>query len=530
MNRSSGILMSITSLPSPYGIGTLGKSAYKFVDFLKAAGQSYWQVLPMGPTSYGDSPYQSFSSFAGNPYMIDLELLVKDKLLKKREIEACEWGEDPARVDYGKIYEGRFPLLRTAFSRSGKFAEEIAAFRKENARWLETYALYMSLKAFFGMAAWTEWTDDDIRLHRRWAVEQYSQELKDDIDFWVFVQFEFYKQWKALREYAHKNGIEFIGDIPIYVAMDSADVWSEPEFFQLDEKNLPKAVAGVPPDAFTADGQLWGNPLYDWEKMREDGFGWWLRRIDGARALYDVIRFDHFRGLESYWAVPYGDTTARNGKWVKGPGEYFVYIIKCWFKGIRMIAEDLGVITPEVRALLDESGFPGMKVMEFAFGAGDKGDYLPHNCDKNSVCYLGTHDNDTIRGWLATTSKKELKHAQEYLRIADGANWNWELMRAGMATCSNLFIMQMQDVLELDTGARMNFPGKAAGNWQWRMLPDAIDKDTTKKIYALTKMFGRLPDPPAKKPLEKDATEETAEQKDTGKASSEVEQEPKTED
>ena len=493
MKRSSGILMAMTSLPSPYGIGTMGKSAYKFVDFLKASGQSYWQLLPLGPTGYGNSPYQSFSTFAGNPYLIDLDMLIADKLLKKKEVESCDWGSDPQRVDYGKIYESRFKVLRLAFSRSEALTSEIEAFRKENVRWVETYALYMSVKGHFSQAAWTDWPDEDIRMHRPQAVEKYKEELKDELDFYIFIQYLFFKQWKLLKDYAHSKGIEFIGDIPIYVAMDSADVWSEPEFFQLDSRNVPTEVSGVPPDPFNDDGQLWGNPLYDWDKLREDGYGWWLRRIDGALALYDIIRIDHFRGLESYYAVPYGADTAKNGRWIKGPDKDFIRVIKSWFAGIRIIAEDLGYVTPEVKSLLDYSGFPGMKILEFAFGANHDYDYLPHNSCANSVSYLGTHDNDTLLGWVKSTPAKEKKFTVKYLNITEEEGWTWGMIRGGMSTTSNLFVLQMQDLLALGPEARMNTPGIPAGNWQWRMLPDALNKDLSRKLLEYTVLFSRAP-------------------------------------
>ena len=349
MKRCSGVLMPMSSLPSPYGIGTMGKSAYQFVDFLKRSGQHYWQLLPLGPTSYGDSPYASFSTFAGNPYFIDLDLLVRDKLLKRGEIAQHFWGADEERVDYGAIYESRFSVLRKAYERGvSLFADAFAAFRAENAQWLENYALFMALKAHFGMKSWVEWEDEDVRLRRPDALERFRRELADDVSFYAFLQFLFFRQWSALRDYAHEKGIEFIGDVPIYVALDSADVWSEPQFFQLDQNNLPTEVAGCPPDAFTEDGQLWGNPLYDYDRMKQDGFGWWIRRIEGVSKLYDVIRIDHFRGFESYWAVPYGDDTARRGRWVKGPGMDLVGVLTSWFHDLRFIAEDLGYTTPEV--------------------------------------------------------------------------------------------------------------------------------------------------------------------------------------
>ncbi len=492
MNRSSGILMPMSSLPSPYGIGTMGKSAFQFVDFLKAAGQRYWQLLPLGPTSYGDSPYSAFSTYAGSPYYIDLDLLVKDKLLKKSEITGFDWGDDPQRTDYARLFAFRFPLLRRAFERGReRYAEEVAAFRQENAAWLENYALFMSLKYHFGMLSWTEWPEEDIRLHRPAAVADWSEKLREDVDFFVFLQFLFFRQWEALREYAHEKGVRFIGDVPIYVALDSADVWSEPKFFQLGRDNLPTEVAGVPPDAFTEDGQLWGNPLYDWDAMKADGYGWWIRRIDGARKLYDVIRVDHFRGFESYWAVPYGDKTARRGRWKPGPGMDLVGVLKNWFSGLEFIAEDLGYTTPEVEKLLADSGFPGMKILEFGFYADGDAPYMPHNCCENSVCYIGTHDNETVKGWLKSSLKKDLRFAERYMRISEEEGWCWGMIRTGMGTASRLFVVQMQDVLELPASARMNCPGTLGGNWQWRMLPGAADRDLARKLREYTRLYRR---------------------------------------
>ena len=492
IDRSSGILMPMSSLPSPYGIGTMGKSAFQFVDFLAAAGQKYWQLLPLGPTSYGDSPYQSFSTFAGNPYYIDLDLLIKDKLLKPSEVRNRDWGSDPARVDYGKIYESRFAVLRLAFARGAeRYAEEIAAFRRENAGWLENYALFMAIKRSQGMIAWTAWPDA-LRLRREDALRDAREELKADIDFFVFVQFLFFRQWDALRAYAREKGIRFIGDVPIYVALDSADIWSEPQFFQLDEENLPTEVAGVPPDPFTEDGQLWGNPLYDWDAMKRDGYGWWIRRIDGAKKLYDVLRIDHFRGFESYWAVPYGDTTAKNGVWKPGPGMSLVGVLNSWFSDLDFIAEDLGYTTPEVQKLLADSGLPGMKILQFAFDTHGNSDYLPHNTVPNSCCYIGTHDNETVQGWLKWADKGSVRFAERYLHITADEGWNWGLIRGGMATASRLFVVQMQDVLGLDRSARMNSPGTASGNWQWRMLPGAYDRALAKKLRGYTETYRRL--------------------------------------
>ena len=492
MDRSSGILMSMSALPSKYGIGSMGKCAYEFVDFLKAAGQKYWQLLPLGPTSYGDSPYSSFSTFAGNPYFIDLDMLIADGLLRRADLKGINWGEDEQSTDYGRIYDNRFKILRRAFERGGeRLAAETAEFRRKNA-WVENYALYMAVKASFGMVSWMEWPDEAIRTHRPEAVREYGEKLRGDVDFYVFLQYLFYEQWQKLHAYAHDNGVQFIGDIPIYVALDSADVWSDPQFFQLDGNNVPTEVAGVPPDAFTEDGQLWGNPLYDWDAMAADGYGWWIRRIDGARKLYDIIRIDHFRGFESYWAVPYGDTTAKNGHWKPGPGMNLVGVLTSWFSDLRLNAEDLGYITPGVKKLLSDSGLPGMKVMEFAFDAHGESDYLPHRCERNSVCYLGTHDNDTVLGWLETTGKDDRQFAERYMHITSDEGWCWGMIRTGMSTASDLFVMQMQDVLELPASARMNTPGTASGNWRWRMLPGAANRRLAKKLRTYTETFRRL--------------------------------------
>ena len=492
MDRRSGVLMPMSSLPSPYGIGTMGKSAYQFVDFLRRSGQKYWQLLPLGPTSYGDSPYASFSSFAGNPYYIDLDLLVRDRLLKKNEISSLFWGNDPERVDYGVIYQNRFAVLRKAYERGSQlFADEFAAWRSQSGPWLENYALFMALKAHFGMRSWVEWDDEDIRLRRGDAVERYRRELSDEVSFYAFLQFLFFRQWNALREYAHEKGISFIGDVPIYVALDSADVWSEPKYFQLDADGVPSEVAGVPPDPFTEDGQLWGNPLYDYDEMKRDGFGWWIRRIEGVGRLYDVIRIDHFRGFESYWAVPYGEKTAKNGRWRKGPGMDLVGILTSWFHNLHFIAEDLGYTTPEVEKLLADSKLPGMKVLEFAFDPDGDGDYMPHNCPYHSVCYIGTHDNETVRGWVACLDRRTRSFARDYMHITEDEGWCWGMIRTGMASPCELFVLQMQDALELPRSARMNTPGTASGNWQWRMRPDALSAELYRKLKAYTHLYRR---------------------------------------
>ncbi|MBR2583117.1 MAG: 4-alpha-glucanotransferase, partial [Oscillospiraceae bacterium] len=386
----------------------------------------------------------------------------------------------------------RFYLLRTAYERGKeRYAAEFAAFRAENASWLENYALFMALKAHFGMRSWVEWEDEDIRLRKPNALEKYRRELSDDVSFYAFLQFLFFRQWNALRAYAHEKGIQFIGDVPIYVALDSADVWSEPKYFQLDEENLPVEVAGCPPDAFTEDGQLWGNPLYDYDEMKKDGFGWWIRRIEGVDKLYDVIRIDHFRGFESYWAVPYGDKTARRGRWKKGPGMDLVGVLTTWFHDLNFIAEDLGYTTPEVEKLLADSGLPGMRVLEFGFDPTGDAPYMPHNCPRHSVCYIGTHDNETVRGWIHCLNNRTRSFAKEYMHITKDEGWCWGMIRAGMATPSELFVLQMQDALELPREARMNTPGTASGNWQWRMKSGALTKELAKKLRTYTKLYRR---------------------------------------
>lgn len=491
MKRSSGILMPVFSLPSKYGIGSFGKAAYDFIDFLALAKQSYWQILPLGPTSYGDSPYQSFSTFAGNPYFIDLDLLIKDGLIKKSEISHIDWGSDPKKVDYEKIYQNRYKVLKKAFERGfERDKAEFEKFRSEN-EWLADYALFMALKKHFDMKCWIEWEDESARLHSTEAVEKYSALLKEDIDFYSYLQFLFFGQWSELRAYATKNGIKIIGDVPIYVALDSADVWANPKYFQLDEKNIPTCVAGVPPDYFSEDGQLWGNPLYDWDYMKAEGYGWWIRRIGGAGKLYDIIRIDHFRGFESYWAVPYGEKTAKGGKWVKGPGLELVKTLTNWFADISFIAEDLGILTDEVRKLLKDSELPGMKVLEFAFDCGEPSNYLPHKYNRNCVCYTGTHDNTTLAAWKKEADPDEIKHAEKYLGLNEKEGFNWGIIRGGMSSVADLFVAQLQDYLGLGKEARINTPGTKQGNWLWRLEDKKLSKSLAKKIAAVTELYGR---------------------------------------
>lgn len=492
MKRSCGILMPISSLPSPHGIGTLGAEARKFVDFLADAGQSWWQILPVGPTSYGDSPYQSFSAYAGNPYFVDLDLLCEDGLLTPAEVNSVNWGTDPAKVDYSAIYNSRFPLLHLAMERGWeRDADKVAAFSEENASWLPDYALFMAVKRHFGMQSWTEWPDEDIRLRRPEAVARYQEELADDIRLFTYIQYLFFRQWEDLRSYAHEKGIGIIGDLPIYVAMDSADVWADPRAFQLDERNVPAEVAGVPPDYFTADGQLWGNPLYDWDAMKADGYTWWIRRIAGASRLYDILRIDHFRGLESYWAVPYGETTAKIGRWVKGPGMDLIGVLTEKFPNIQFIAEDLGYLTPEVRQLLEDSGLPGMKVLEFAFDSREAANYLPHTYPRHCVCYAGTHDNATLMGWKDEAAPADIAMARQYLGLNDEEGFHWGVLRGGQSSVANLFVAQMQDYLGLGSEARMNTPGILGGNWQWRMLSGQITDALTARIAGMARLYGR---------------------------------------
>ena len=492
MDRASGILLPISALPSPYGIGTLGKAAYAFADFLHAAGQKYWQLLPLGPTSYGDSPYQSFSTFAGNPYFIDLDLLAEEGLLDKEDLAAADWGNDPRYVDYGKIYEVRFDVLRRAFLRGReRDREAVERFQAENP-WLKNYALYMAVKAHFGMKSWLEWPDEAIRVRAPEAVARYEKELAEDVAFYTYLQYLFFKQWGELREYIHSLGIRIIGDLPIYVAMDSADVWAEPEFFQLGEGNIPTEVSGVPPDYFSADGQLWGNPLYDYDRMRQDGFGWWIRRVEGASRLFDVIRIDHFRGLESYWAVPYGAETAREGRWRKGPGMDLVGVLTQWFHGLDIIAEDLGFLTPEVHQLLRDSGLPGMKVLEFAFDAREPSNYLPHTYERNCVCYVGTHDNETVMQWREQADRADVTFARKYLGLNEAEGFHWGMIRGGMSSVADTFVAQMQDYLGLGAEGRMNTPGTLGNNWRWRLLAGEASPALARKIRRYAHMYGRL--------------------------------------
>ena len=492
--RASGILMPVFSLPSRYGIGSFSKSAYQFVDMLKKAGQKYWQILPLCPTSYGDSPYQSFSTYAGNPYFIDLDQLIEEKLLTRKECQACDFGDDPQDIDYGKLYESRFKLLRKAYERANVGEDqEFEAYRRENAWWLDDYALFMAVKDRFDGVAWNEWAED-IRLRWSNAMDYYRRELYYEIEFYSYLQFVFMKQWKKLKNYANINGIEIIGDIPIYVAFDSADAWANPELFQFDSENLPTAVAGCPPDGFSADGQLWGNPLYRWDYHRETGFDWWIHRIAYCSELYDVVRIDHFRGFDEYYSIPYGDTTARNGHWEKGPGIALFEAAKNRLGELNIIAEDLGYITDSVKKLVADSGFPGMKVLEFAFDSREKSDYLPYTYEKNSVVYTGTHDNETIAGWYAGLDKSDLKMCTDYMNIdrIPGKEYHWDFIRLAMLSVSDLCVIPIQDYLGLDNRARINHPSTLGTNWRWRLAKGQLSASLLKEIREMTRISGRL--------------------------------------
>lgn len=489
--RTSGILMHISSLPSPYGIGTMGKEARKFVDFLDKAGQTYWQILPICPTSYGDSPYQSFSSFAGNPYFIDLDYLCKDKLLTKKECLSYEWGGNPEFVEYGTLYENRFPLLKKAYQRFKKaLPADFADFCEKNSDWLDDYALFMALKDANGGVAWFEW-EKDLKLRKPSAIEKAKEEFADDVEFWKMLQYLFFKQWTELKAYANEKGIQIIGDVPIYVAGDSADVWANPGQFYLDENLDPIDVSGCPPDAFSDDGQLWGNPLFRWDAMKKDGYTWWTKRIKAMSELYDVVRIDHFRGFDSYYAIPAKDKTARNGEWREGPGMDLFNALERKLGRLNIIVEDLGYLTPSVKQLLKDTGFPGMKLIQFAFDSREESDYLPHTYQKNCVVYTGTHDNDTIMGWFKTAPKESVKYAKEYLRLNKEEGYNWGTMKAVWGCVGDMAIVPMQDILGIGSEGRMNTPSTLGMNWKWRAVDGQITSALAKKVCKNMEIYCR---------------------------------------
>lgn len=488
--RNGGILLPIFSLPSPHGIGTMGAQARQFVDFLRDAGQRYWQILPICPTAYGDSPYSSISTFAGNPYFIDLDQLCLDGYLTKKELRQADFTQD-GQVHYDELAQKREGVLRLAFARfSQDPPEDFETFRAENS-WLEDYALFVSLKAANGGKAWLEW-DEPIRRRDKRALKHAKKELAQDVAFWSFVQYLFYRQWRELKGYANGRGIEIIGDLPIYVALDSADVWADPGQFQLGEDLYPTEVAGVPPDAFTADGQLWGNPLYDWERMKKNGYAWWMGRIAHQCEIYDVLRIDHFRGFEAYYAIPYGDETARNGRWREGPGLDFFRAVERRVGRPQIIAEDLGFLTDGVRRLLEDTGFPGMKVLEFAFDSREDSDYLPHNYDRHCVVYTGTHDNSTVQGWVVSANPDDVAFAADYLAITPKEGFHWGMMRGAWSSVADLAIVQMQDVLGLGDEARINTPSTVGENWRWRMDKKALTPKLAQKLRHYMELYRRL--------------------------------------
>lgn len=490
--RKGGVLLPVSSIPSKYGIGTFSKQAYEFVDFLERAGQSFWQILPLGPTGYGDSPYQSFSTFAGNPYYIDLEELIKKGWLTKEECDACDFGSDDGYVDYEKIYLSRFRILKIAYERSNiKEDKEFGEFKEDNAAWLEDYALYMAVKNSFHGISWIEW-EEDIRLRKPEAMKAYKEKFADEIEFYQFQQFVFAVQWLALKAYANKKKISIIGDIPIYVAFDSADTWANPELFQLDESCTPTGVAGCPPDSFSATGQLWGNPLYKWEYHKETGYEWWMQRISYCYRLYDVVRIDHFRGFDEYYFIPYGDTTAEFGHWEKGPGYDIFKVMKEKIGKKPVIAEDLGFLTPSVISLVKKTGYPGMKILQFAFDSREESDYLPHNYSNNSVVYTGTHDNDTTMGWYGSLNRQDKAFAKRYLNIKAKKEIYWEFIRAALSSVADTAIIPVQDYLGLGSEARVNMPSTLGNNWKWCLRDGQLDDSLAERIREITKLYGRI--------------------------------------
>lgn len=484
--------MPISSLFSPYGIGTLGDAAYDFAEWLVRAGQTYWQVLPVGPTGLGDSPYQSFSAFAGNPYFIDLDTLIKEGLIEKKDVKGIKWGITDDATDYGLIYMNRFKVLKKAYSSSShKNTSKYTKFCKEQAFWLEDYALFMALKEHFDNRSWLDW-DKDIRFREKAAIDRYKKLLKDDIDFWKFCQYKFYEQWRALKKYVNGLGISIIGDIPLYMSLDSADVWANNHLFKMNEERRPTHVAGVPPDCFSEDGQLWGNPIYDWEKMKEEDYGWWRRRIEACEQLYDIIRIDHFIGIVRYYEIRAGRKDAKIGRWRKGPGAELTNLIQEISKDSGIIAEDLGVIVPKVRKLIDRMGWPGMKILEFAFDGNADNEYLPHNYScSNYVLYGGTHDNDTIRGYVDKLSDKELKQIYAYLNVTSVEDIPSAMIRCGYASTATTAIFQMQDILGLGTNARMNEPATVGRNWRWRLTKEQFKQADARWLKKLAATYGR---------------------------------------
>jgi 4-alpha-glucanotransferase len=515
--RASGLLLHPTSLPGRFGIGDLGKEAYNFVDFLLASGQSLWQVLPLGPTGYGDSPYQCFSALAGNPLLISLERLLDEGLLYNIDFKGVpHFSAD--RVNFGLVIKVKNTLLRKAFdnfkkSRNNNLRNEFAAFCEQSASWLDDYALFSALKESHSGASWSEWEPELVKRNQD-ALAAKREELKDPIEAKKFFQFLFFRQWSQLKAYCNEKGIKIIGDIPIFVAYDSVDLWAHPELFKLDKSGKMTVVAGVPPDFFSETGQLWGNPLYNWKRMRMGGYLWWIERLQAMLKLFDIIRLDHFRGFAACWEVPAGDKTAERGRWVHGPGKGFFTTLKGVFGELPIIAEDLGVITPDVEALRDDFKLPGMRVMQFAFNADSKNLHLPHNYIRNMVVYTGTHDNDTTVGWYENIDtetpqgKWEKTYCLKYLK-SDGEEIHWDFIRAAFASVADTTIIPMQDLLGLDTNGRMNIPASDQGNWNWRLKPKSLTKELAERLRELTEIYGRA------RAEEKPVTEEIEESEES---------------
>lgn len=492
--RTAGILMPISSLPSNFGIGTFGDAAYSFVDFLAESGQSYWQILPLCPTGYGDSPYQSFSSYAGNPYFIDLDILSGQGYLEKTEYNRFDWGSDPTKVDYYLLYKQRFTVLEKAVNRlQAEKNLEFFRFCEQEHEWLTDYAVFMAIKDEQNGIAWYQWPEE-LRDHTSQVMAKQIEKMRSQVTFWQGIQFFFYKQWTALKKYANNKGIQIIGDLPIYVSPDSVEVWANPEFFQLDDDLLPKEIAGCPPDGYSAVGQLWGNPLFDWREMRKEGYGWWIRRIAFQFRQVDLLRIDHFRGFDSYFSIPRDAESAAKGIWKAGPGIEFFQIVQEELGQLPIIAEDLGYLTPSVKELLAATGFPGMKVIQFAFDslADDSHEYYPYKYKQNSIAYFGTHDNDTIHGWFKHALPEDVETAKAYCRIKEDEDLHWQVLSVLWATVSDLAIVQMQDLLGLGSQARMNIPSTPSGNWTWRASAEDLNSELAQDIYQYCNLYGRV--------------------------------------
>lgn len=491
--RSSGILLHITSLPGKYGIGSLGKEAFNFVDFLVISGQKMWQILPLGHTGYGDSPYQCYSAFAGNPLLINLEKLVAEGLLDKKDLPDHIYYDDD-QVDYGKVMDSKNPILRKAYNHHKENPDRLRntrlnSFCQKNKKWLDEYAFFMALKVHFKGVAWTKWADD-IKMRRHDAVNYYKHLLQGEIEYFRFIQFVFYTQWFELKSYANLNDIQIIGDIPLYVSFDSSDAWANPEIFEFDEHMNPRRVAGVPPDYFSDTGQLWGNPLYNWDYLQKTGFEWWIDRVEANFKLFDAVRIDHFRGLAAYWAVNFGEETAINGEWIKAPGEELLQTIQNKLGDLFIIAEDLGLITKDVIELREKFNFPGMKILQFAFDSGEENDFMPHTYNKNCIVYTGTHDNDTTLGQYTSSTDTDREFMHEYFHV-DKNDPAWSFIKLAWSTVADVAIAPLQDILRLDAEARMNFPGKPSGYWRWRFTKSMLTEKHADELLMLTRLYGR---------------------------------------